>query len=85
MVAGKTEFLDDTEVYKRLLETRKCFQGKGDIDGDRFDAVLLYAGINLLKASNRQLTSRAIRFILSFQDYPDCKSLLKMNSCLWLE
>ena len=23
MVAGKTEFLDDTEIYKRLLETRQ--------------------------------------------------------------
>ena len=64
MVAGKTEFLDDTEIYKRLVETRKewsevfyvtkllghwnwphekCFQGQGDISGDRFDAVLLYA------------------------------------------
>merc|ERR1711892_798416 len=43
MVAGKTEMLDDTEVYKRLLETRKTFQGKGDVQGDRFDAVLLYA------------------------------------------
>ena len=68
MVAGKTEFLDDTEVYKRLLETRKCFQGKGDVDGDRFDAVLLYAGkfIEDQYVSTMINTVLRVNFILTF-------------------
>ena len=43
MVAARGEYLEEKEVHKRLLETRRCFIGKGDVRGDRYDAVLLFA------------------------------------------
>lgn len=43
MVASKSEYLGENEIYKRFLETRECFLQKGDKSGDRYDAVLLFA------------------------------------------
>jgi hypothetical protein len=43
MVAAKSEYLAEGEIYKRFIETRDCFLQKGDQLGDRYDAVLLFA------------------------------------------
>ena len=31
------------EIHRRFLATRDCFLNKGDVSGDRYDAVLLFA------------------------------------------
>jgi len=38
MVAAKSEYLAEGEIYKRFIETRDCFLQKGDQLGDRYDS-----------------------------------------------
>lgn len=41
MVASRSEYLNDLEIHRRFMATRDCFLNKGDVSGDRYDAVLL--------------------------------------------
>lgn len=43
MVASRSEYLNDLEIHRRFVAVRDCFLNKGDITGDRYDAVLLFA------------------------------------------
>lgn len=43
MVASRSEYLNDLEIHRRFMATRDCFLNKGDVSGDRYDAVLLFA------------------------------------------
>ena len=40
MVAAKSEYLAEGEIYKRFIETRDCFLHKGDQLGDRYDVII---------------------------------------------